>query len=117
MPLAQAVTILNDVRAQIVSAVREYEQASDGVLESFAYRTRIGALKVSVSTHAVNATLFALQASGLLGYLNGTPQSLARHVRDICSAPIMVSNAKVLESVGTLSLIADEPTTLASIAQ
>jgi acyl-CoA dehydrogenase len=116
LPLAQAATFLHAMRGEIGCVLGEYERSDLTYIESFLFRARLNALKVSISSTAIQATLSALQAAGLSGYRNDSDHSLGRNLRDICSAPIMISNHKILETIGALALVADEFQSLATVA-
>ena len=57
-------------------------------------------LKVNASELAVATVMSAMQACGLSGYRNDSEFSIGRHLRDILSSPIMISNDRILANVG-----------------
>ncbi len=54
----------------------------------------------------------AMQASGLSGYRNDGEFSIGRHLRDILSSPIMISNDRIVANVGMASLLSGTPPSL-----
>jgi len=42
---------------------------------------------------------------GIMGYKNGTPFSLGRHLRDVHSAQLMISNDRILSNVASMLLV------------
>jgi acyl-CoA dehydrogenase len=53
-----------------------------------------------------------MQACGLSGYRNDGEFSIGRHLRDILSAPIMISNDRILANIGAASLLGSAPNSL-----
>ena len=47
----------------------------------------------------------AMLVCGILGYKNDTPFSIGRHMRDVLSAPIMISNDRIFGNMSNLLLI------------
>ena len=70
------------------------------MLESVDFQTGINLLKVNASELAVATVMSAMQACGLSGYRNDSEFSLGRHLRDILSSPIMISNDRILANIG-----------------
>jgi acyl-CoA dehydrogenase len=54
----------------------------------------------------------AMQACGLSGYRNDSEFSIGRHLRDVLSSPIMISNDRILANIGTASLLGGVPSSL-----
>jgi len=69
-------------------------------------------LKVHASELAVATMMSAMQACGLSGYRNDSEFSLGRHLRDILSSPIMISNDRILANIGAASLLGGVPSSL-----
>ena len=53
-----------------------------------------------------------MQACGLSGYRNDSEFSIGRHLRDVLSSPIMISNDRILANVGTAALADGVPASL-----
>jgi acyl-CoA dehydrogenase len=47
-----------------------------------------------------------------MGYKNGTPYSLGRHLRDAHSAQLMISNDRILGNTSTMLLVQKPDTSL-----
>ena len=54
----------------------------------------------------------AMQACGIAGYRNDGEFSIGRHLRDILSSPVMISNDRILANVATASLLTGAPASL-----
>ncbi len=76
------------------------------------YQTSINLLKVDASELAVAAVMSALRACGLAGYRNDGDWTLGRHLRDVLSSPIMISNERILANLASTSLMSETPKTL-----
>ena len=76
------------------------------------FQTGLNLLKVNASELAVATVMSAMQACGLSGYRNDGEFSIGRHVRDILSSPIMISNDRIIANVGTASLLSGTPASL-----
>jgi acyl-CoA dehydrogenase len=98
----------------LTAALARHEAIKDdpAALSAVAYQTAIMVLKVEVSEHAVASVLSALRAAGLTGYRNEGPCSIARLLRDILSAPLMINNDRILADVSAAALIDRPPTSL-----
>jgi acyl-CoA dehydrogenase len=112
--LTRAAASLRTLRSLVAGALRRFElTAGDPVaLESVDFQTSMNLLKVNASELAVATVMSAMQACGLSGYRNDGEFSVGRHVRDILSSPIMISNDRIMANVGTASLLSGIPTSL-----
>ena len=70
--------------------------------------------KVQASELAVTVVLGALRACGLSGYRNDSEFSIGRLLRDVLSAPLMISNDRILSSLATTSLMTPLPASIPS---
>jgi acyl-CoA dehydrogenase len=68
--------------------------------------------KVNASELAVATVMSAMQACGLAGYRNDGDFSMGRHLRDILSSPIMISNDRILANVAAGALLSATPASL-----
>ena len=66
-------------------------------------------LKVSSSELAIATVMSSMQACGLTGYRNDGEFSVARHLRDVLSASIMINNDRILASAAAASLLIEVP--------
>jgi len=81
-------------------------------LESIEFQTGMNMLKVNASELAVATVMSAMQICGLSGYRNDSEFSIGRHLRDILSSPIMISNDRILANVATASVLGATPESL-----
>lgn len=109
--LAKAMAALRAARAQIAAMTERFEaiEHDRSALGALEFQTAITLLKVDVSELAVEAVSQSLRATGLSGYRTDGEASLARHLRDILSAPLMINNDRILADLSTASLVADTP--------
>jgi acyl-CoA dehydrogenase len=108
--LTRAGASMRTLRSVIGGAV---ELAVDPVaLESVDFQTGMNLLKVQASELAVATVMSAMQACGLSGYRNDREFSVGRHLRDVLSSPIMISNDRIIANVGTASLLSGAPASL-----
>jgi acyl-CoA dehydrogenase len=112
--LTRAGASLRTLRSVIAGALRRFEStATDPVaLESVDFQTGMNLLKVNASELAVATVMHAMQACGLSGYRNDGEFSVGRHLRDILSSPIMISNDRIIANVGAASLLSSIPASL-----
>ena len=81
-------------------------------LDSLVFQTAMNLHKVNASELAVATVMSAMQACGIAGYRNDGEFSIGRHLRDILSAPVMISNDRILANVATASLLTGVPASL-----
>jgi acyl-CoA dehydrogenase len=112
--LTRAAASLRTLRSLVAGAMRRFElTAGDPVaLESVDFQTSMNLLKVNASELAVATVMSAMQACGLSGYRNDGEFSVGRHLRDILSSPIMISNDRIIANVGMASLLSGIPASL-----
>lgn len=112
--LTRATATLRTLRSLIAAAAQKFEAAASdpAALESIDFQTGMNLLKVNASELAVAAVMSAMQTCGLAGYRNDGEYSVGRHLRDILSSPVMISNDRILASVAAASLLASAPGSL-----
>jgi acyl-CoA dehydrogenase len=112
--LTRAQTSLRALRSLIVTSLRRFEAASADppALETIDFQTGMNLLKVNASELAVATVTSAMQTCGLSGYRNDGEFSIGRHLRDILSSPIMISNDRILANVAKASLLTGIPDSL-----
>jgi acyl-CoA dehydrogenase len=112
--LTRAAASLRTLRSLIASALSRFETASadTATLESVDFQTGMNMHKVNASELAVSTVMSAMQACGLAGYRNDGEFSIGRHLRDILSSPIMISNDRILANVAASSLLSGPPVSL-----
>ncbi|HUI14684.1 MAG TPA: acyl-CoA dehydrogenase family protein [Xanthobacteraceae bacterium] len=112
--LTRANASLRTLRALIAGARQRFEAASadPAILETIDFQTGMNLLKVNASELAVTTVMSAMQTCGLSGYRNDGEFSVGRHLRDILSSPIMISNDRILANIGAASLLSGAPETI-----
>lgn len=105
--LAEAAALLQEMKGHLTAAVHRFESAKgdEDALSSIGFAAEINALKVAASEKAGAVVRLAMLVNGILGYKNGTPFSVGRHLRDATSAPVMISNDRILSNTATLMLM------------
>jgi acyl-CoA dehydrogenase len=112
--LTRSLSNLRMLRSLIAAAIARFEAASTdpAALEAIEFQTGMTMHKVNASELAVATVLSAMQACGLAGYRNDTEFSMGRHLRDILSSPIMISNDRILANLAAASLLGGIPKSL-----
>jgi acyl-CoA dehydrogenase len=112
--LTRASASLRNLRSLIAAALQRFEAASadPAALEAIDFQTGMNMHKVNASELAVATVMNAMQACGLSGYRNDSEFSMGRHLRDILSAPIMISNDRIMANISTASLLSGTPSSL-----
>jgi acyl-CoA dehydrogenase len=102
---------LHTLLGLLARAAREYERVSGDAtaLQSLDYQTMITLTKLEASELATTTVLRALRACGLAGRRNDSDFSIARHLRDVLSSPIMINNDRVLASLGAPTVMTPVP--------
>ncbi len=109
--LARGVGLLQTMQARLSGALNDYDWsfAAGPRPLPLGFTADMNNLKTSISEQCVEVAHHALLICGISGYKNGTPFSVGRHLRDLLSAPIMISNDRMLESTGNLLLMHRPP--------
>jgi acyl-CoA dehydrogenase len=110
----QAVSTLRTLRGVLSAAMRSYEavMSDEKAIASLEFQSMITLTKVQVSELAATTVMSAMRACGLSGYRNDSEFSIGRHLRDVLSAPIMISNDRIMANLATTSLMTPLPTTI-----
>jgi acyl-CoA dehydrogenase len=105
--LTRAHASLQKLRGLVSGALQRFELAAEDAiaLDSMDFQIGMNLLKVNASELAVATVMGAMQACGLAGYRNDGEFSIGRHLRDILSSPIMISNDRILANLATASLL------------
>ncbi|MAG34135.1 MAG: acyl-CoA dehydrogenase [Deltaproteobacteria bacterium] len=97
--LAHLADRLGGMRARIEMSLGTYEriEASENAESAvgMAEALELNELKISASTEALEIVNEAFLVVGIASYRNGGEFSLGRHLRDIQSAPLMISNDRI----------------------
>jgi len=109
--LIRSVTALRSLRALIAAMTARFEAIGHdhAALSTLEFQNAVSLLKVDASELAVEAVTWALRACGLSGYRNDGEASLGRHLRDVLSAPTMISNDRILANFATACLVSPIP--------
>jgi acyl-CoA dehydrogenase len=112
--LTRAQATLRTLRSLIVAALQRFEAASGdpNMLAGIDFQTSMNMHKVNASELAVSTVMSAMQACGLSGYRNDSEFSIGRHLRDILSSPVMISNDRILANLAAASLLSGPPASL-----
>jgi acyl-CoA dehydrogenase len=112
--LTRAGASMRTLRSVIAGALRRFELAAGdpAALEAVDFQTGMNLHKVQASELAVATVMSAMQACGLSGYRNDGDFSVGRHLRDVLSSPIMISNDRIIANVGAASLLSGAPASL-----
>jgi acyl-CoA dehydrogenase len=117
--LAQAVTTIKMMQARLRESLANVEAASaeraarmmragediDAPLTaSIGINADLNMLKLAISQNAVHVVQETLMICGMAGYKNNTPFSVGRHLRDLLSAPLMISNDRIELNTANLLL-------------
>jgi acyl-CoA dehydrogenase len=113
--LTRGSTLLETLRNRIDAAGRRFEQVSrdSHALSSIEFQSAMNFLKVDASELAVSIAMAAMRTCGLSGYRNDTDFSIGRHLRDLLSSPIMISNDRILANMGPHAMLCGTPDAIA----
>lgn len=81
-------------------------ETGDRISEKLEYNS----VKTQMSVMCRGIVIEALDLLGLQGYQHGGQYSVSRHVRDILSAPLMISNLRILGNMAALSVLREAET-------
>mgnify|MGYP001765492539 CR=1 FL=1 len=105
--LAELANMLQAMRSNVQQGLRRYESAHrDGDdLASMGFIVAMNNIKTAASRAAFDIVNHALLITGIWGYRNNTAYSVGRHMRDVLSAPVMISNDRIFSNTSNLLLI------------
>jgi acyl-CoA dehydrogenase len=112
--LAEAVNLLQLVKSNTIAGLKEYEaaKADPDRLSSMGFAVAMNNVKIASSETILAIINQAMLICGIMGYKNGTPFSLGRHLRDAHSAQLMISNDRILGNTSNLLLVHKQDTSL-----
>ncbi|MGK9053421.1 acyl-CoA dehydrogenase family protein [Neorhizobium petrolearium] len=112
--LAEASNLLQLLKANILSGLKVYAdaKADPDQLSSMAFSIAMNNVKLASSETILTIINQAMIICGIMGYKNGTPYSLGRHLRDAHSAQLMISNDRILGNTSTMLLVQKPDTSL-----
>lgn len=97
--LASLEALLSDMSA------RTQHLLDEGTQPTAEQSVRTNSLKVAASETALEIAHLSLRVCGMAGYSEEGPFSVARLIRDLSSAPIMINNGQLLEATAQLTLM------------
>jgi acyl-CoA dehydrogenase len=111
--LAEASVLLDTLRARSSAVLSEYEAlctegGDSDELSHVTWAAKINGLKVSASELAVDIVTRALMIIGIAGYREDGELSVARHLRDVFSAKLMINNERIYATNAALLLVQKE---------
>ncbi|MBB3611692.1 acyl-CoA dehydrogenase family protein [Rhizobium sp. BK602] len=112
--LAEVSSLLQMVKSNVVAGLKAYEEAKADAdrLSSMAFAVAMNNVKIASSEMILPIINHAMLICGIMGYKNGTPYSLGRHLRDAHSAQLMISNDRILGNTSTMLLVHKQDTSL-----
>ncbi|MBB3456974.1 acyl-CoA dehydrogenase [Rhizobium sp. BK313] len=112
--LAEVSSLLQMVKSNVVAGLKVYEEAKVDAdrLSSMAFAVAMNNVKIASSEMILPIINHAMLICGIMGYKNGTPYSLGRHLRDAHSAQLMISNDRILGNTSTMLLVHKQDTSL-----
>ena len=112
--LAEASNLLQLVKSNTIAGLKEYEtaKADPDRLSSMGFAVAMNNVKIASSETILTIINQAMLICGIMGYKNGTPYSLGRHLRDAHSAQLMISNDRILGNTSNLLLVHKQDTSL-----
>ncbi|MCW8878572.1 MAG: acyl-CoA/acyl-ACP dehydrogenase [Kangiellaceae bacterium] len=81
--------------------IKAHDDHQIDLIESIPFSIKINALKLNSSQLAAEICQRAMAVCGFAGYLNNSPYSIARHLRDALSAAPMIGNGRLVEANAT----------------
>ncbi|OCJ03174.1 acyl-CoA dehydrogenase [Rhizobium sp. AC44/96] len=112
--LAEVSNLLQMVRSNVVAGLKAYEDAKVDVdkLSSMGFAVAMNNVKIASSETILEIINHAMLICGIMGYKNGTPFSVGRHLRDAHSAQLMISNDRILGNTSSMLLVHKQDTSL-----
>jgi acyl-CoA dehydrogenase len=110
--LADAASLLQQLRASVAQSARAYERiletSGDSAQSSLGLAVEMNQLKLAASELVVTIVSQALSICGMAGYQANGPYSVARNLRDAYSAGCMISNERLREANAVMLLLHSE---------
>ena len=102
------------MKSNIIAGIKAYEDTKSDPekLMSMAFAVAMNNVKICSSETILEIIDHAMLVCGIMGYKNGTPYSLGRHLRDAHSARLMISNDRILGNSANLLLVHKQDTSL-----
>jgi acyl-CoA dehydrogenase len=107
--LADVVVSLELMHDKVFAIAREFDEmrrAGDPrAFEDLGFALRVNGLKLAASTMVARIVMDALEISGIAAYKNDSPHALGRHLRDACSAALMINNDRLRETNASMLMV------------
>ena len=105
--LAEVVSVLQGMRANVQDCTREYERLMDDpdALSSIGFTIRMNNLKLAASKLVIDIVSQAMLICGMAGYKNDSPYTLGRHLRDAYGAALMINNDRIYGANASMLLV------------
>lgn len=105
--VAEAANLLQQIKGNVVSGLKQFEQAKGNpdALNAMSFAVAMNNIKVGTSQSILTVINHCMLICGIMGYKNGTPYSLGRHLRDAHSAQLMISNDRILGNTSNMLLV------------
>jgi acyl-CoA dehydrogenase len=105
--LAETVADLGTLRGTVRDGLAELDRLTGDPesLGNMSVAIRLNNLKVNAARLAPAIVMKALGVCGTGGYRNDSPYAIGRHLRDVCSAPLMIANDRVLSANAAMLLV------------
>ncbi|MBO3758129.1 acyl-CoA dehydrogenase family protein [Ciceribacter sp. L1K22] len=112
--LAEISAELQTIRSTILTGLSTFEDARKNPdrLSSMGFAVAMNNIKIAASEKILTVINQAMRICGIMGYKNGTPYSLGRHLRDAHSAELMISNDRILANTSQMLLVHKQDTSL-----
>lgn len=91
----------------MADAVRQFATGYDRDPDAANLNLHANALKLQISADAVRVAEVALEVCGMAGYSEIGEFSVSRHIRDLLSAPLMISNDRLNQATSELVAFGD----------
>ncbi|NLH79854.1 MAG: acyl-CoA/acyl-ACP dehydrogenase [Phyllobacteriaceae bacterium] len=112
--LAEVSASLQKMKSLLVAGIARYEAAlaDEALMNTLSFIAELNTIKVSASELGIEIAQKALMITGLAGYRNEGPFSIARNYRDLLSAAIMINNDRILGNTANLLLMSKVDTSI-----
>lgn len=112
--LAEVSNKLQIVKSNVIAGIKAYDETrvDPDKLMSMGFAIAMNNVKICSSETILEIIDHAMLICGIMGYKNGTPYSLGRHLRDAHSARLMISNDRILSNSANLLLVQKQDTSL-----
>lgn len=112
--LAEVSGKLQIVKSNVVAGLKAYEETKTDPdrLMSMGFAVAMNNVKICSSETIIEIVNHAMLICGIMGYKNRTPYSVGRHLRDVHSAQLMISNDRILGNTSNLLLVHKQDTSL-----